>query len=256
MALGLGSAEVKRVRALQRDGDLRDAEGVFILEGERMLREALSCGVTIEAVYVPEGASGPSGMGVNATWVTERAFRSMSDTVSGSSLVAVAVRPDPGSRSAGDFVAVLDGISDPGNLGTLIRSAEAAGADMVMLVGACADPWSSKVVRSSAGSVFLVPVMRATWDQVARNGRTVLGLTAATGDSTVELGAVVSGGHWKPGTPVAVVVGNETRGVSPDAPVSVWVRIAHRGRTESLNAAMAGTVAFMHLSRESAEGEK
>lgn len=250
MVLGLGNAEVKRVRSLRRDGAARDAEGVFLVESARMLRDALAAGVEIETVYLREGAPRPDlPEGLQVVDASPRAFDSMCDTQSGTELVAVALRPRVPDNESPHFALVLDSIADPGNVGTLIRSAEAAGVDTVWLVGPCADPWSPKVVRSSAGAIFLVPVRRVTWQEIASGARAVLGLTSSHRPDAVELADLTPGRHWSPGGPVAVVVGNEARGVSDDAPVSVWVTISHRGRVESLNAAMAGTVACMHMSR-------
>lgn len=254
MVLGLGNAEVRRVRQLRRDAEARDREAVFLIEGHRMLREALEAGVEVEAVYVPEGGEQPAG-GPVAVEVSARAFATMSDTVSGSSLVAVAKRPAARRPSHEGLVVVLDGVADPGNVGTLVRSAEAAGASRVVLVGECADPWSPKVVRASAGAIFLVSVARGGWDDLEQ-GRAVLGLTSAARDGVVELRDLDPARHWPASHGVAVVVGNEARGVSAGAPVSTWVTIAHRGRVESLNAAMAGTVAVMHLARLLADAGK
>jgi TrmH family RNA methyltransferase len=250
---GLGDPEVRRARLLRRDAAARDADGVFLIEGERMLAEAVAAGVDIEVVLVREGSKLPTLPSTRTMQVSARVFDAVSDTSSGSDLVAIARRPSFARAKTPPFVLVLDGIADPGNVGTLIRSAEAAGAAEIWLVGTCADPWAPKVVRASAGAVFLIPVVRAAWSELAGGDRVVLGLTSGSSGDPVELGDLVPGVHWPAGAPIAVVVGHETRGVSTAAPVDVWVTIAQRGRVESLNAAMAGTVAALHIARLTGE---
>jgi RNA methyltransferase, TrmH family len=160
--------------------------------------------------------------------------------------VMAVVRRRAGALSdlaAGTFVLVGDRIGDPGNAGTMLRSAEAAGVDAVVFTSGSVDVFNPKVVRSSAGALFEVPVV------VDVELATVLGLThlrsfgssSHSGRAFTE--ADLSG-------PVMIVVGNEAHGLDDGTPVGEWLTIPHRGRAESLNVAMAATVLVFEVARQ------
>jgi RNA methyltransferase, TrmH family len=137
------------------------------------------------------------------------------------------------------FVLVADRLADPGNAGTIIRSAEAAGADGVVLTPGSVDPYNPKVVRASAGSLFRVPVIEATLESLAGFRR--LGTSSHHGDLYTD---PVYHGRC------AVVVGNEAHGLDDDAAIDQWITIPHAGPTESLNVAMAATVVAFEVARQ------
>ena len=140
------------------------------------------------------------------------------------------------------FVVVADGIADPGNLGTMLRSAEAAGADCVVLTPGTVDPSNPKVVRSSAGALFRVPVVEnLNLDELSRAGIVRLGTSSHHGNSHTDTDLRRR---------VAIVLGNEAHGMSDDAAVDEWITIAHAGRSESLNVAMACTVLCFEVARQ------
>ena len=139
-----------------------------------------------------------------------------------------------------DLVVVADGLSDPGNLGTILRSAEAAGVDAVVLTPGSVDPLNPKAVRASAGALFHVPVVEATLDDVRAAGLTLVGTSSHQGVRHTEA-------EWT--GRVALVLGNEAHGLADDADVDRWVRIEHQGRAESLNVAMAATVIVFEAAR-------
>jgi TrmH family RNA methyltransferase len=140
-----------------------------------------------------------------------------------------------------DFVLVADRVADPGNLGTILRSAEAAGVDGVVLTAGSVDPFNPKVVRASAGALFRVPVLDATLESVHAAGLRTIGTSSHRGSAHTD--ADLTGR-------IALVVGNEARGLPDDADVDEWVTIRHRGRAESLNVAMAATVLCFEASRQ------
>ena len=149
------------------------------------------------------------------------------------------------------FVVVLDRVSDPGNLGTILRSAEAAGADLVVLTPGGVDPFNPKVVRSSAGALFHVPVVTSTIDEVAAAGFELFGTTSHgfPGRTVVSYTDADLSGR------IAVVMGNEAAGLPDDwndtvGPVRSWITIPHSGRSESLNVAMATTVLVFEAARQ------
>jgi TrmH family RNA methyltransferase len=138
-----------------------------------------------------------------------------------------------------NFVIVADQLGDPGNAGTIIRSAEAAGAHGVILTPGSVDPFNPKVVRASAGSLFRVPVVEATLESLTNFRR--LGTSSHRGD--VYTDPVYHGR-------VAIVVGNEAHGLGDDAAIDQWVTIPHAGPAESLNVAMAATVLLFEVARQ------
>jgi TrmH family RNA methyltransferase len=148
---------------------------------------------------------------------------------------------------------VLDAIADPGNLGTILRSAEASGADLVVLTPGSVDPYNPKVVRSSAGALFHVPVVEATLDAVVASGLTTIGTTSHdAADRTVLSHTEVDFSGR-----VALVMGNEAAGLPDEwsdsaGPIRRWVTIPHVGRSESLNVAMATTVLAFEAARQRA----
>jgi TrmH family RNA methyltransferase len=144
-----------------------------------------------------------------------------------------------------DLVLVADSLNDPGNLGTILRSSEAAGVDLVVLTPGSVDPFNPKVVRASAGAVFHVPVASATLDEVHDAGLRLVATSSHRGDRHTEA-------DWS--GRVAVVLGSEAHGLAADAPVDDWVRIEHTGRAESLNVAMAATLLVFAASAHRSRG--
>ncbi len=146
-----------------------------------------------------------------------------------------------GPDRACDLVVVADRLADPGNLGTILRSAEAAGVDAVVLTPGSVDPFNPKVVRASAGALFHVPVVEATLDRVREAGLELVGTSSHQGRNHVDADWVGR---------VAIVLGNEAHGLVDGAAVDRWVRIEHQGRAESLNVAMAATVLVFEAARQ------
>jgi TrmH family RNA methyltransferase len=217
--------------------------------------EAVAAGVELDAVYAEEGVAVPDVGATPVRIVADRVLGRVLDTVTPRPLVAVAVLPhhrlaDVVAAAARDRVPLLvgDGLADPGNVGTIARSLEAAGGTGLVLTAGSADPFQPKVVRSSAGAVFRLPVV-VDADPTE--------LVAACRDAGVRVWATtMSGGtdHTDAdlGGAVAVVVGNEAHGVGPElmAAADGVVSIAMDGPTESLNVAMAATVLAFEARRQ------
>ena len=177
--------------------------------------------------------------------VDERVARSLGDTETPQGVVAVVQQPhhrlDAVLAGQPRLVAMLCGVADPGNAGTVIRTADAAGADAVVLTRGSTDPYSGKCVRASAGSLFHLPVVTgvttgATVDAMRDAGLTVLA-TTLDGESIDELDDVLAG-------PVAWLFGNEAHGLGTDVAAAAdrRVRVPIHGRAESLNLAAAAAV--------------
>lgn len=210
-----------------------------MVEGPVLVAEAEAAGWEIEAEFVApdvEPVTSATVFGL-ADGVLERV--AATEAPRGTLAVVRMPRSAPTLADA-RFVLVLDRVADPGNLGTLLRSAEAAGVDAVALTPGSVDPYNPKVVRASAGALFHVPVVVAGLTEVATAGLRLIGTSS-------HRGAASDRADWT--RPVAVVLGNEAHGLPDDALVDEWVTIEHRGRAESLNVAMAGTVVLFDAAR-------
>jgi RNA methyltransferase, TrmH family len=213
---------------------------VFVVEGLALLQQAVAAGWTVEAQFVPRGGEAiddASPVHECAPNVIER----VASTESPKPLLAVVHQRRTALPADAQFAVVADRLSDPGNAGTIIRSAEAAGADVVVFTPGSVDAYNSKVVRSSAGSLFRIPVVEAELGDVAATGLRLLATSSHHGE--VYTDASLSGR-------VAIVVGNEAHGVPADAPVDGWLTIPHAGAVESLNVAMAATVLAFEVARQ------
>ena len=216
------------------------------------MEEAVLAGLDIREQYVREDYEDYEAP-IDTHELDAKTFNSVADTDSPRGILAVCAIPDAGSLSFNDsdWLLVLHEVSDPGNLGTLVRSAEAAGATGVVLVGNTVDPWSPKTVRASAGAIFHVPVWQVdSLETLSAVGVRLLGTTShdSLGVSHPEsvYDADVSG-------LIGIVLGNEAHGLPADIAVDSWLTIEHAGRSESLNVAMAGTVLAMHVARSREE---
>lgn len=243
------------VRALHtRQG--RRKTGRFVVEGPQPVRSALAAGVVIRDLFMDDdaGAAFPDiaasarerGLGVCRT--SAEVLAAMAETSAPQGVLAVCDQLPAGDldavMAAPGPVLVLDAVTDPGNVGTVIRTADAAGAAGVVLATGSADVHNGKVVRSTAGSLFHLPVLsglaiEAVAEAAARSGRTV---AVATGDAPIDLFAAVDGGGVDART--CWIVGSEAHGVgeAARAAADLSVRIPMRGRAESLNAAVAAAV--------------
>jgi TrmH family RNA methyltransferase len=177
--------------------------------------------------------------------VSDAVFRKHADTVTPQGWLAMAPMPNwTWSDLEGARLLVLDGVRDPGNVGTLLRAAEALGSGGVVMLPGTADPWNPKVVRAAAGSSLRLPVLEADWDDVLarlREWSTPVWVAEADGD-------IVGRDEPRPGR-VAVVLGNEGEGVSAGvrAAADRIIAIPMRGEVESLNAAIAGAILMDRL---------
>jgi RNA methyltransferase, TrmH family len=193
----------------------------------------VAAGWEVEAQFVAPGVAPVPGPAVHAlgTGVAERV--AATDTTPGLFAIVRAPTPDPTVLERAEFVVVADRVGDPGNLGTILRSAEAAGVDVVVLTPGTVDVFNPKVVRASAGAVFHVPVLATDLAAVRQAGLRLVGTSSHRGTPHVEA-------DWS--GRLAIVAGSESHGVDEDASIDEWVQIEHRGRAESLNVAMAVTV--------------
>jgi TrmH family RNA methyltransferase len=251
--LGPKHAKVRRLRALLREPAAREAEAVLALEGTRSVQDALERGVALESVYVPVDRTVPDGLppGCAVERLAPGLVERVATTRTPQPMLAVAPQPaaaTPRAFASGGCVLVVAGVSDPGNVGTLLRAAEASGAVGVIVGPGTADVFSPKVVRASAGSIFGVPIaivddLPAALDVLAVDGRRRYGTVAggATPYTDVPLAE-----------PIALVLGNEAHGLTDDVAASIdeLIAIPMVGSAESLNVAMAGSVLLFEAKRQ------
>jgi len=242
VGLGLTNQHVQRLRRLMGRRSARRDEGVLVVEGAVLLREAVAAGRRVEAQFVAPGVVAVAGAG-EVHELDPGVIDKVTDTETPPGIVAI-VEHRLGAiddLAAASFVLVADAISDPGNLGTLMRSAEAAGVDAVVVTGGTVDTSSPKTVRASAGAVFHVPIVEVgSLDDVKRAGFTTYGTSSHRGADHRRVTYADR---------AAIVIGNEAHGIADDAPIDEWITIEHAGRAESLNAAMAGTLVVFEVAR-------
>lgn len=240
--------KVKAARAL-RMKKAREAEGLHFIEGWRMLEEAVQARLPMEAVFVEEGqeAAGEALLrGAAPLWsVTRAVMESLCDTRTPQGICASVKTPAFVSPAAlgGGLIVALDAVQEPGNLGTIIRSADALGASGIFLGAGCADPYAPKTLRSGMGSMYHLPMAAG-------------GLCAAL-QSWKERGfrllcAHLQGGEMpqRVGMDCVLVIGNEGRGVSAEAAALCdCFRLYTPGRAESLNASVAAGICIYELLR-------
>jgi TrmH family RNA methyltransferase len=264
-ALGSKHSEIKRLRTLLRDPAARAAESAFVLEGPRIVEDALRRDAVFDAIFLGPNARTAFRDLLELAAVDdvpifdlkEGVLEKLGSTRTPQPVIAVATippRPSIASLVGDGPVIVTVGLSDPGNLGTLIRSAEAAGCAGLVCCGESVDVYNPKVVRSSAGAIFGIPIVAPrpgrggendpldVLDELAAAGRKRYGATVG-GTPAFEADLTV---------PVALVLGSEAHGLSEDviSHVDGLISIPMAGSAESLNVAMAGTVLAFEAARQ------
>ena len=224
----------------------RDSTGLYLLEGIKPLEDAINEGISIEQIYVAEGSDTHGLPDDKVCILDKKLFEAISDTATSQGIVAVVRQQSSDEHkldeliSSDDPIIILDRIQDPGNMGTIIRTAEAAGFAGVILVSGCVDPYGSKVVRATAGSLLRVPIVSKVDTDVLINhikfSHRVLAVTAL--EDAVSYSQIPKDGK------VAIVIGNEGQGVSDKFVESadLKIKIPMAGAIESLNAAVAAGI--------------
>lgn len=260
--------KLKLIRALAGRAKERRENGAFLAEGVRLVEEALAAGWPFRFVVYGEALTerGQSlveklqGQGVETEQVTDKLLGEAAETEASQGILAVLelprapapdsyspnpYLPDPASLT---FIIIPDQIRDPGNLGTLIRTAAAAGVQAVFIPPETTDAFSPKVVRAGMGAHFRLAVCSLGWDEIRPHltGKTVF--LAEAGGQTPCWGA-----DFK--SPLALIVGGEAEGASEAAKrlANVTVNIPMPGKIESLNAAVAGAILMFEVVRQRSE---
>ncbi len=254
------NARVKELRAaLARTG--RTPAGLIALEGEHLIWEAVRSGLRFDSIFVrddytpgmelPDGADQlllPAALFASAV-ATEQP-QGIAALVHPPVFPAASVFSGPHPKAIASLLLVLAGLQDPGNVGTLLRSAEAFAATGVVLLPGTASPWSPKTLRASAGSAFRIPMLHASEaEMIALLKQHGVRAIAAVARDGMPVGSAPLD------RPCALLIGNEGAGLSPEF---VTAADAHRvtipmpGAVESLNAAIAGSLLLYEVARQSA----
>ena len=255
--LAFTSGRVKRLRQLLERPAVRQRERAFVVEGPTLVGDALDAGVLLECLFVAPRASSPVVARAVATGVpvfdlAPGVLERVADTVTPQAVMAVAraVDVDLDALAGATLLVVCVDVRDPGNLGTVLRSAEASGAGGIICCEGSVDVYNPKCVRASAGSLFHTRIV-------------------ARGDPGKVLGTLGSWGLRRLGTrpeggqpyhradltaPTALVLGNEAHGLPESVAGSLdgWLTIPMAGRAESLNVGMAAAVLCFEAARQRA----
>lgn len=244
------NAKIKNVKKLLSSAKERRLQGVLVIEGLRLVRETSP--EMCEQLFLSESLSKAgefdTSLYKNVEIVSDEVFRSLSDTVTPQGVLAVVKQPswtlEQLSFENGCRLLLLDDIQDPGNLGTILRTAEAAGVDMVIMSEGCADIFNPKVIRSTMGSIFRLPFVTddlvSVIEMLKTEGVTVYG-AALEGSSDYR--------EVEFSEKTAIVIGNEGNGISGNVlnAVNEKIRIPMKGQIESLNAAVSAAILLYHI---------
>ena len=227
---------------------MREQERAFVVEGVRAVEDALAVGGRPRLLLVRDGATWmPAAKWRSIVRVAdERTFKKAAETESPQSILGVFDVPHLPKSSQEPFAVIADGISDPGNLGTLLRSAAGAGATVFAVTPGTVDPFNGKVVRAAMGAHFRIPMVRITPGSLASIARDIPIRVLA------EMGGEVDYAAFDYRGPMGIIVGLEANGPSEIGTqlATSRVRITLDGGVESLNAAVAGSILLFEAARQ------
>ena len=223
----------------------RDKLALYLIEGENLVEEAVKNGAGIQTVLVREGYSGKlSGLEEEAFELDARLFDKLAQTETSQGIIAIVNKPQISREqfigdAGGNFV-VLDRLQDPGNIGTILRTADAAGYKLAVVMKGTADVFSPKVVRAATGSLFRMPVVFMDSEEE------LLEFTRAAGKKTVATCFDTDLYYYDVNLKenIALIIGNEGNGISESliASSDLKIKIPMHGNIESLNASVAAGI--------------
>lgn len=247
--------KIKQIRALQSQARARRKAGAFVVEGVRLAEEVFRSGWVTQLVLFSEGlntrgtelvnAFATSGIPVEE--VTPQVMRACSDTETPQGILLVLTIPELPIPEKAELILIPDGVRDPGNLGTILRTAAAAGTDFVLLPKGNADLFAPKVVRAAMGAHFRAPMRTLSWDQIKEvideRALHVYLADARSGETYHRL---------KYQLPMALVVGGEAAGAGISARnlTEQLVHIPMAAKVESLNTAMATAIILFEVKKQ------
>ena len=234
---------LQQVKKLISSRKERESAGLFVADGTKLLEEAVRFCPGLDTVILSDGVQANLPEHVRLVRVPEDVMVSISPMESPQGAVFLCRLPEKQALSPKAPMLLLDGIQDPGNLGTMLRTADALGVPVVLLEG-CADPYSHKVVRASMGAVFRTPVVQSTWAEasaVLHSAGIPVAVTALSDRAEDIRQAQLDG--------MAVVIGSEGRGVRSEilASADQELIIPMNPHCESLNAAVAASIVMWQM---------
>lgn len=252
MITSTSNSRVKHVRRLQQERRYREREQAYVVEGTRWLQEAAASFPTEALVYYTAQWAGDAHNSSHLAQfkqspqlVSDEVMATMSDVTTPPGVIAVLpMRPRP-LPPAPDLLLILDGVQTPGNLGTMLRAAAAAGVDGVLLAPGSVDPYNPKVLRGAMGAHLRLPIHGVGWQEIQKMTAGIAVWLAAA-DGTVPY----TGVNWR--QPSALIVGSEAHGGSDEARrlAQDTVYIPMYANTESLNAALAAGIILFEAARQ------
>lgn len=251
MITSLHNDRVKLARGLQTQAKMRRSEGKIALEGARLVRDAVEYGQKPDFIlYEPDAVPDDrlavwQQTGAALLPVSPEVMRHVSQTQQPQGVLAVFPMPKPALPPRPERVLILDSVRDPGNLGTILRTAAAAGVQAVLLSPTCADAYNPKVLRGGMGAHFRVPVAELDWNAIGEYCRG-LAVFLADGSGDVTYHQADWTAAW------ALIIGSEAHGAGGEAErlALQHVAIPMAAATESLNAAAAAAVILFEAARQ------
>ena len=259
MITSTSNAKIKRIVQLRKKKKARDAEGVFLVEGIRMFREIPE--KLLQEIYISESCEGKEGKeirrrasacGIRPELVSDGVFAYLSDTQTPQGILCVVGQLSYSLEEVADascpHMLVLDRLQDPGNVGTILRTAEGAGVTGILLDGECADIYNPKTIRSTMGSIFRMPFY---YIQDLEEGiRYLKKRRICTYAAHLEGKRAYDEEDYR--KPCAFLIGNEGNGLRPEIAdlADTYIRIPMAGEVESLNAAIASAVLMFEAGRQ------
>ena len=236
---------LQQVRKLLTSRAERRKQGLFVGDGVKLLEEAVKYWPGLQTVILSDGVEAEVPGGVRVVRVPENVMASISPMEAPQGALFLAKLPEQAEFAPQKGMLILDGIQDPGNIGTILRTADAMDVPVVLLEG-CADPWSWKVVRSTMGAAFRRPVYQASWEEVfakCRAANIPIGVTALS-DRAVDIRSADL-------REMALVIGSEGRGVRKEILENAdhELIIPMNPHCESLNAAIAAAIVMWEIRR-------
>ncbi|HJV44406.1 MAG TPA: RNA methyltransferase [Bacillota bacterium] len=240
------------VRLLSKKGRMKD--GLYIIEGEHLVEEALKAKMNIDCLIIQVGQEHKlHHLEIGATqiyYVTDAVMRKLTETQTPQGICAIVQIERPSIEDIvtdKSFILILDALQDPGNLGTIIRTADAVGVDAIILGRGTVDLYNPKVIRSTMGSIFHIPIVEEDLEcllpQLKEMGFKRI---AASLEGSVAYDQPIYDG------PIAIVIGNEANGVSGQVldQCEARIKIPIYGKSESLNAAIAAGIILYEVIRQ------
>lgn len=238
--------QIKYIKKL-KDKKFRDETKEYLVEGIKLVKEAIEESANIKMIVVCEDCDNEEAIEqsllyeiakYNCIYVTKKLFQSITNVVNPQGILAVVEKGDNSDNIDynEDIILALDGIQDPGNLGTILRTADSANLKQIILTTDCADPYNPKVVRSTMGAIFRMNIvttedLQKTLQTIRKHKFEIMATSLEANQNIYEI-------HYRK---KVIVIGNESKGVSKQIQdmADMQIKIPILGKTESLNASVA-----------------